>query len=80
MDDKKKYINVRTKKTDPKLSFRVSKLLREKLELCAVRAGRSINVEIIIRLIQSLRQHDYISEIPKKNKKENNIEKTTKKN
>ena len=60
----KKYISVRTKSDDPKLTFRVPKELKSELQSCANRTGRTLNAEVIIRLVKSLNLHELITEAP----------------
>lgn len=60
----KKYVSVRTKSGDPKLTFRVPKKLKNELQNCANRTGRTLNAEIMIRLVQSLELYELITEAP----------------
>lgn len=64
MDKTKSYISVGTKSDDPKLTFRVPERLKKELRYRAMRSGRTLNAEIMIRLIQSLDLYELITEAP----------------
>lgn len=66
MENEIKYLNVRTKTTDPKLAFRIPKKLKDSLDIAAKRTGRTINAEVILRLTKSLESDEFIPEVPKR--------------
>ena len=59
------FISISTKLSDPKITFRVPEKLRGELIYCAQKMGRTLNAEVMIRLIQSLKAHSLITEVPK---------------
>jgi hypothetical protein len=66
VNKKNKHISVQTKAADPKLTFRVPLKLKAELMRRAHRSGRTLNAEIMIRLIKSLELHALITEVPYK--------------
>lgn len=64
MNIKNTYIAIQTKTNDPKLTFRIPGKLKKELRYRAMRSGRTLNAEIMIRLIQSLDLYEMITEVP----------------
>ena len=64
MNIKNTYISIQTKTNDPKLTFRIPDKLKKELRYRAMRSGRTLNAEIMIRLIQSLDLYELITEAP----------------
>jgi len=58
------YESIRTKEKDPKLTFRLPIDFKNRLKISAERAGRTLNAEIMVRLVTSLKECEFITEVP----------------